>query len=394
MVGYYGFLDHNIVMDGTAATLDVADRSVQSEIPATAARFAMPNTLHQSELDRKFRSIWDFGRVALVGCCATNNGLSVLAAPVLSAPETDALKPHLIDGAYVMDVDTMSTLAKELGATPVQVELDHPVGSPTGPAHYELEIAIRPYCISTTKQRGVGLLDISGFSLFTPEEQAAQLSMLSYALNSAHQKLSKSGLNIDLASSTTGYGFYLWNRHEGLDEDASLFCLMTVALAHMALQYREVRATFAPAVRACFGIGPHYTYFRPDHATGMGGDYIVGDVTIILARLIDYVKSRQIMISGFNRADGNGRAVGTEEFLEISCQIFNDLQIIKIGDSAISGVSRYLTGPRNKDGTYENRKREIIDKHGFKHYAYNAKLNISLTDEGQLYLGRQEAYAA
>ena len=324
----------------------------------------------------------------------TDDGLTVLAAPVLSALETEALKPHLIDGASVMDAEILAKLANELRANPVQVDLDNSVGSPNGPALYDLETAIRPYCISTTKQRGVGLLDISGFSLFTPEEQAAQLSMLSYALYSAHQKLSESGLNIDLTSTTTGDGFYLWNRHEGLDEDASLFCLMTIALAHMVIQYREVRASFAPAVRACFGMGSHYTYFRPDHANGMGGDYIVGDVTIVLARLIDHAKSRQIMISDFSRSDGNGRDVGTEEILELSCQIFNDLQIIKIGDSAIVGVSRYLTGPQNEDGSYSIQKRKIVDKHGFKHYAYNAKLNISLTEEGQLYLGRQESYAA
>ncbi len=381
-------------MDGSIAPYDDAGRPAQFAAQNSTGRVAPPNTLHRSELDRKFRAIWDFGRVALIGCCVTDGGLTVLAAPVLSALETETIKPHLINGASVMDAETLAVLARELSATPVRVDLDNPVGSPNGPAHYDLATAMRPYCISTTTQRGVGLLDISGFSLFTPEEQAAQLSMLSYALNSAHQKLSESGLNIDLAASTTGDGFYLWNRHEGLDEDASLFCLMTVALAHMALQFREVRPSFAPAVRACFGIGSHYTYFRPDHANGMGGDYIVGDVTIVLARLIDHAKSRQIMISDFSRVDGNGREVGTEEFLELACQIFNDLQIIKIGDAAISGVSRYLTGPMNDDGRYSIRKREITDKHGFKHYAYNAKLNISLAHDGELYLGRQEAYAA
>lgn len=381
-------------MDGSLPSYDDAGRPPRTPIPESTGRFGAPATLHQSELDRKFRAIWDFGRVALIGCCATDSGLNVLAAPVLSALETDAIKSHLVNGASVMDADVMASLADELRTNPVPIVLDNPVGSPDGPALYELKIAMRPYCISTTKQRGVGLLDISGFSLFTPEEQAAQLSILSYALNSAHQKLSESGLNIDLASTTTGDGFYLWNRHEGLDEDASLFCLMTVALAHIALQYREIRSSFAPAVRACFGIGSHYTYFRPDHANGMGGDYIVGDVTIALARLIDHAKSRQILISDFSRDNGNGHAVGTEDFLEQACQIFNDLQIIKIGDAAIAGVSRYLTGPQNDDGSYSIRKREIVDKHGFKHYAYNAKLNISLTQDGDLYLGRQEAYAA
>ncbi len=85
--------------------------------------------------------------------------------------------------------------------------------------------------------------------------------------------------------------------------------------------------------------------------------------------------------------------LGPQELVEFACQIFNDLQIIKIGEGGLAGVSRYLTGPKNADGTYAIRRREIVDKHGFKHYAYNAKLNIRLTEDGRLYLGRQEDYS-
>ena len=338
--------------------------------------------------------------MALVGWHPEENGLTIVAAPVLNVLESDSAHPYLSEGARMVGTETLANLAHELGVTPVFIEVE---GMSTAPMprtrRREIETAMRPYCITRTSQRAVALVDISGFSLYSPEEQAAQLSLLSCSLNSAHQRLTACGLDIDLASTTTGDGFYFWNRSEGMEADAYLFCLMLVALADQAMQYRMVRESFVPTIRSCFGIGSHYTYYRPDHAIGIGGDYIVGDVTIELARLIDFARPHQILVSDFCRSPGGetedgDREIRPQEFMEFACQIFNDLQIIKIGEGALAGVSRYLTGPKNADGTYGIRRREIVDKHGFKHYAYNAKLNIALTEDGRLYLGRQEGFSA
>jgi len=40
--------------------------------------------------------------------------------------------------------------------------------------------------------------------LFSPEEQAAQLSTLEYSLNIAEEKIADFGTEVDLARSTTG----------------------------------------------------------------------------------------------------------------------------------------------------------------------------------------------
>jgi hypothetical protein len=75
-----------------------------------------------------------------------------------------------------------------------------------------VEQIIRRYGISFVERRGVLLFDITDFSLFSPFEQASQLNSLSYSMNSAYNKLSTRDVHINFARTTTGDGYYVWNR--------------------------------------------------------------------------------------------------------------------------------------------------------------------------------------
>jgi hypothetical protein len=77
--------------------------------------------------------------------------------------------------------------------------------NPVSPADINA-IFIR-YTITKTRNRAVFLHNIDGFSLFSPEEQAAQLSTLEYSLNIAEEKVAYFGTAVDLARSTTGDGY-------------------------------------------------------------------------------------------------------------------------------------------------------------------------------------------
>lgn len=55
-------------------------------------------------------------------------------------------------------------------------------------------------------------IDISDFSLSSPEKQAFQITSLQFALNTANQCLADAGYKIELARSNTGDGFYVWNQ--------------------------------------------------------------------------------------------------------------------------------------------------------------------------------------
>ena len=82
------------------------------------------------------------------------------------------------------------------------------------PAQNEIiEKMIKRYSITYVPNRGVSLFDIVGFSLLTPFEQMMQLNSLSYSLNSAQAKLLTKRIGVDFSRTTTGDGFYIWNRN-------------------------------------------------------------------------------------------------------------------------------------------------------------------------------------
>src|SRR5690606_39339699 len=94
-----------------------------------------------------------------------------------------------------------------------------PLGS--HPAHERIiEAMVKRYSITYVPSRAVALFDIVGFGLLHPFEQMAQLNSLSYSLNSAQSKLLDRKIGVDFARTTTGDGFYVWNRD--LDIGASI----------------------------------------------------------------------------------------------------------------------------------------------------------------------------
>ena len=101
-----------------------------------------------------------------------------------------------------------------------------------------------------------------------------------YSLNIAKETGASFGIELDIAQSTTGDGFYVWNRNKGQEADANLFCVLMIALAHQALQLRTISPPYIPTIRTSFGFGSHYSYHQHDSLDPFGHDYIVGDVTM------------------------------------------------------------------------------------------------------------------
>jgi len=64
-----------------------------------------------------------------------------------------------------------------------------------------------------------------------------------------------------------------------------------------------------------------------------------------------------------------------------------------MGELTISHISTYLTGRKNTDGSYAVRELDITNKHGMRHTAYNAKVNIFLRVNEPIYLGLQDEEA-
>jgi hypothetical protein len=71
------------------------------------------------------------------------------------------------------------------------------------------------------EDRAVILFDAVGFSLLTPLQQVVQLNSLSCSVNAAYAKLLDREININFARTTTGDGFYIWNRMRGVEANVS-----------------------------------------------------------------------------------------------------------------------------------------------------------------------------
>ena len=85
---------------------------------------------------------------------------------------------------------------------------------------------VRYYGVSLVRDRAVVLLDAVEFSLQSPLDQMAMLNSLAYSVNSAYGQLLSKDINIDFARTTTGDGFYIWNRAITAEANTELYKLM------------------------------------------------------------------------------------------------------------------------------------------------------------------------
>ena len=354
--------------------------------------FDGPTTL--LALNTQLHDLWRIGSNALVGWRPSGRGISVIVAPITQLFQLSAGHPRIFSGSRLMGPETFDAVARTLGVGPVEVPLEAAVGD--GAAERSprmIEKIFSRYAVSRTEHRAVLLIDIAGFSLIAPEQQAAQLTALEFALNLAEDTAHRLGMPIDLARSTTGDGFYLWNREKGFDADIGL-CgyFMLMLAAHAALQDR-ISPSCNPIIRSCFGIGSHFGFHHVDSLGTARQEYIVGDVTIQLARLMEHAERNQILFADFFRCrDGDDQPLGTSAFLECAAAMSRRLGGVKFGAHEIDTVSVYLTGPKNENGSFDVRRLKVVDKHGMEHFAYNAKVNFFLRDREPIYLGLQDRH--
>ncbi|MBT3927667.1 MAG: adenylate/guanylate cyclase domain-containing protein [Rhodospirillaceae bacterium] len=347
------------------------------------------------QLNVEFREQWKFGSNALVGWRPVEGGIDYIVVPALAVFSSAQKHRRVVNGGRMMGRRTFAEVAELLETKPSHFSYGVPPAAPAPVSPADINTIFIRYTITQTRNRAVFLHDIAGFSLFSPEEQAAQLSTLEYSLNIAEEKIADFGTAVDLARSTTGDGYYAWNRIKGEDADVNVFCVLMVALAHQALQQRKITNRQIPTIRTVFGTGSHYSYHQNNRVSAVGSDYIVGEITINLARLINHAQPNQILISGLKNGNAEGSG-GTKmlDFFDHAAAILEGFTDIEMGELTISRISTYLTGEQKDDGSYAVRELNITDKHGMNHTAYNAKVNIFLSDDEPIFLGLQDEDAS
>ncbi len=287
----------------------------------------------------------------------------------------------------------MKALADFTGYDPVEVPLAFQPGVDLDYEH--VEDVIKRFSISYVEDRAVALFDIVGFSLFSPLEQVTQLNSLAYSVNSAFSKLLKKEIDISFARSTTGDGFYIWNRDRSIQANVNLYHFMHLVLADNAIARSKSSANTTPEIRACFHLGSHYEFYQSEGLSPTTYSYIVGDVTIELARMIERAMPGQILVGDFNMPTTDAeirsrQTINSVEFIRRTEATLSSLDGLELSDDKIDRIQCYLTGEKKiEDDEFAIKRYLITDKHGKTRYVYNAKVNIYRTNGEPIFLGVQ-----
>ncbi len=355
------------------------------------------------ELDETLHAFWGLGRNIILAWTPVDHGMRVLVIPhyilgELAGGQTDGEAADLkfvdevIAGHTIIDPDGFDGIARYFGFEPQVIGLSFTPGRDL--SLDLLEGVVRRYSISYIENGAVALFDIVGFSLYSPLEQVTQLNSLAYSVNASFSKMLAKNLDIQFARTTTGDGFYIWNRDRSVESNINLYHLMHLILADNAIARSKGKANTTPRLRASFHVGVYYEFFQSEGLSPTVYSYIVGDVTIELARMIDHALPGQILVGDFGvdmreRETGEVKRFRTSEFIDRTRQSLSNLEGMVLSGENVESIQCYLTGDRIGDGDFGVKRYVLSDKHARTRKVYNAKVNIYRSGGRPIYLGFQ-----
>ena len=362
------------------------------------------------QLERSLNQHWSLGQNNILSWTPLDDGILILVLPHYAiadytTPRADGAPSEvssrfiteLISGDRQLTFKQIQKVARLLKIEPKYIQLRQPLSR--HPVETQIiEKMIRRYGINYVASRAVTLFDIVGFSLLTPFEQMTQLNSLSYSLNSAHAKMLEQDVGINFARSSSGDGFYIWNRDDGLEANVNLYHFRHIVLADNAISRSKTTSRAVPKLRACFHVGSCYEFHQAEGLNPTMHDFIVGDVTIELARMIEAALPGQILVGEFvaHHADGVATAADKQAsidavaFLERAQGNLSKLSGMEFSGERVSAIKCYLTGEKVGAGEFNIRRLHITDKHGLSRVAYNAKVNIYREGAEPILLGIED----
>jgi hypothetical protein len=369
-------------------------------------------------LDKALHTEWALGRNIVLAWAPRVKGMDVLIIPHYTLSEFFAITTQetgnqsadpddtdytdsftrlpsriieeVIAGSKKRDSREILNLSKLLGYAPQRIKLPFTPGEEV--PYGVVESIIKRYSISFAEERAVALFDIVGFSLLSPLDQVTQLNSLALSANSAHAKMLKNDIDINFARTTTGDGFYIWNRDRSIQANVNLYHLMHLVLADNAIARAKSSHSTTPLLRTAFHVGGYYEFYQSEGLSPTVYSYIVGDVTIELARMVEQALPGQVLVGDFQIPVPDGdiglvKKIDTTDFIDKAQETLSSLNGLVLSDDKIDSISCYLTGDRLENQAFAVRKYVIVDKHGKGRNVYNAKVNIYLNDSDPVYLG-------
>jgi len=362
---------------------------------------------------------WSLGKNLAVGWCPVDKGILVLMIPqyalasyategtqgrdealsgaLLSDIAMENMAQKLVTGSKQRSMEDIMWIAKLFDVSVNHIRLPYPL-VPDDTVYLIIEELMKRHGITFVESRAVALFDIVGFSLYKPLEQVTQINSLAYSLNSAHNKMLSKEIDVNFARLTTGDGFYIWNRDTSLQASSNLYHFMHLVLADNAIARSKSKGNTTPLLRTGFHIGSHYEFYPAEGLNPAVYSYIVGDVTVELARIVDQTQAGQVSVAEFKARfpDPQGQAgrfvnINTVEFIKRAQRDLTELHGVELSGEHIKSIQCYLTGDLQHDGHYNIRKFKVTDKHGLSRNVYNAKVNIYCDQGAPIYLGIQES---
>ena len=362
------------------------------------------------QLERSLHEHWALGQNNILSWSPLDQGVLVLVVPHYAIAEYTAIQPEsqkprislrfitdLISGNRQLTFTQMQKVARLLDVQPNYIPLREPLSGHDVETQI-IEKMICRYGINYIASRAVTLFDIVGFSLLTPFEQMTQLNSLSYSLNSAHAKMLEQDIGINFARSSSGDGFYIWNRDDGLEANVNLYHFMHIVLAVNAIARDKSSCNAVPRLRACFHVGSCYEFHQAEGLNPTMHDFIVGDVTIGLARMIEAALPGQILVgdlltdvlTGPTDPEATQANLDAVSFLQRAQGNLSKLSGMEISGERVTAIKCYLTGEDMGDGQFNIRRLTITDKHGLTRVAFNAKVNIYRESAEPILLGIED----
>jgi hypothetical protein len=381
------------------------------QLAGLAQQMGLRQRSNLAHVETALRSHWSLGQNIILSWAPLDQAILVLVVPhyaiaEYTSPQDGTMPPRvsprfvteLISGDRQLTLLQIQKVARLLDIEPVSIPLRVPLEGSEIETRI-IEKMIRKYGINYVPSRAVTLFDIVGFGLLTPVEQITQLNSLSYSLNSAHAKMLEADVNIDFARSSSGDGFYIWNRDDGLEASVNLYHFMHIVLADNAIAKSKSTSKTVPRLRACFHVGSCYEFHQAEGLNPTTHDFIVGDVTIELARMIDAALPGQILVGDFMAdieiENENGEVtvqpnVDAVTFLERAQGNLAQLSGLELSGERVTAIKCYLTGENMGGGQFNIRRLTISDKHGLSRVAFNAKVNIYRESAQPILLGIQD----
>ena len=349
----------------------------------TSAHLSAANA---DELVRSLRKLFSHGANLVVGWYLAANGIKVLHLPSYALSMTPGFSAESLTPSKFIkkeaDFHRLSNLGARVTSIPLSFDISNEAQTISA-----VDRMMRQFSITHHPMRCVSLFDMVGFSKYEPFDKITLITMLSHHITVAAEKCRQLELPVDVSMTTTGDGFYVWNDRVGFGADVALYTVTMLALIYNYAALGVARNAAVPNLRCCVSFGEHFEYFQHRADARDPLCFIVGDVTIELARMMSAAVDNQILIGSHQRRAKDGRVVDSPRFVNLAQSGLDRLIGTQIPGGKIAGIKSYLTGEGVMDDDFTVKSYDVIDKHDFRHTCFNAKLNVTDQSGGDVHIG-------